>query len=258
MFRGFCSTHDANLFRPIETEDFKCTPEQLFLFFYRAICRELHVRHCIAKAHVTAEEIARMHPTIPRDNYEAAVGWLQTRSCEEAFRLHFFKSKVDATLLNAEFRRLKHYVITFKRQPSVLSAAAFSPTSDFEGRRLRLVRHPLLPYPIMTITTLPTLSGGVAILSWFDNGPAEFEQFCSSLETLPVDKLTSSLIRLLFEFCDNIAIAPVWWDALSSDSKNALLNHARSGTSSDRMNESCLTEDGLCYDDWEVEMRFRL
>jgi hypothetical protein len=246
------------LFRPIDTHDFKCTPEQLFLYSYRAICRELHVRHCTAKAHVTAGDIARLHPTTPKDRYEEPVGWQQTHFLVEAMKLYLCKFKMDATLLNAEFSRLKHYVIRFKRRPSVLSAAACTPTCDFAGRGFRLVSHPLLPYPIMTITTLPTLCGGVTILSWFDNGPAEFEQFCSSLDTVSADKLTSSLIRLLFEFCENIAIAPDWWDALRNDCKNTLLNHARSGIPPNRRNESCLTDDSLCYDDWEVEMRFRL
>jgi hypothetical protein len=66
VFRGFCAKHDDDLFRPIDAQDFQCTSEQLFLYFYRAICRELHVRHCTAKAHVTAEDIARLHPTTPK------------------------------------------------------------------------------------------------------------------------------------------------------------------------------------------------
>lgn len=258
VFRGFCSTHDADLFRPIETQDFQCTSEQLYLYFYRAICRELHVKHCIAKADITVEDIARLHPTMPKHIYEEPINWRRTHLTAEALKLHLFKVNIDNVLLNGEFRRLKHYVITFKRRPSVLSAAATAPTCDFAGKGFRLVSHPLLPYPIMTITTLPTLSGGVAILSWFDNGPVEFDQFCSSLEAVSASKITSSLIRFLFEFCANIAIAPDWWEALPIVHRNTLLKHARSGIPPNRMSESCLTDDGLCYDDWEVEMRFRL
>lgn len=258
VFRGFCSTHDSDLFRPIETQEFQCTPEQLFLYFYRAICRELHVKLCIAKAYVTVEDIARLHPMTPKHLYEELIGWQRAHLTAEALKLHLFKAKMDGVLLNREFRRLKHYVVTFKRRPSVLSAAATAPTCDFAGKGFRLVSQPLLPYPIMTITTLPTLSGGVAILSWFDNGPVEFAQFCSSLEAVSASKITSSLIRFLFEFCANIAIAPDWWEALPIVHRNTLLKHARSGIPPNRMSESCLTDDGLCYDDWEVEMRFRL
>lgn len=258
VFRGFCSHHDAELFRPIDTQDFKCSPEQLFLYFYRAICRELHIRHCMAKAHATPDDIARVHPGIPKHHYEESVRWQRTHFLVEALKLYQCKFKMDSALLNAEFRRLKHYIITFKRQPSVLSAAAFTPTCDFAGRGFRLVSHPLLSYHVMTITTLPTLSGGVVILSWFDNGPMEFELFCHSLSRVSADKLTSSVIRLLFEFCENIAIAPHWWDAVPGDCKNALMNRARSGIPPNRRTESCLTEDDLYYDDWEVEMRFRL
>jgi hypothetical protein len=42
-FEGFCSNHDAILFRPIETQIFDlANDEQLFLYAYRAIVRELH------------------------------------------------------------------------------------------------------------------------------------------------------------------------------------------------------------------------
>jgi hypothetical protein len=42
-FEGFCSTHDTNLFLPIDTEPFDVTDQQqLFLYAYRAVVRELH------------------------------------------------------------------------------------------------------------------------------------------------------------------------------------------------------------------------
>jgi len=258
VFRGFCSTHDAELFRPIDTQDFKGTAEQLFLYFYRAICRELHVRHCTARASVSPDDIARVHPDIPRHLYEEAIGEQRALFIREALKFHLCcKSLADAALSNAEFRRLKHYIITFKKPPSVLSAAATTPTCDFSGKGYRLVSHPLLPYPIMTVTVVLTSSGGVAIMSWFDTGPVEFDHFCSSLDAVPANKLTSAIIRFLFEFCENIAINPNWWDNLPADRKKSLLGHSRSGLTIQRT-KACLADDGIFYDDWWVERRFRL
>jgi hypothetical protein len=42
-FWGFCDKHDK-IFDPIEKEDLKCTPEQLFLFAYRAFINTAHVK----------------------------------------------------------------------------------------------------------------------------------------------------------------------------------------------------------------------
>jgi hypothetical protein len=258
VFRGFCSKHDEELFRPIDTQDFKGTAEQLFLYFYRAICRELHVRHCTAKASVGPDDIARVHPDIPKHLYEEPVGEQQARFIAEALKFHLCcKSLADAALSNAEFRRLKHYIITFKSPPSVLSAAATTPTCDFSGKGYRVVSDPLHPYPIMTVTAVPTSSGGVAIMSWFDTAPVEFDRFCSSLDAVPANKLTSAIIRFLFEFCENIAINPNWWDPLPAEHKESLLGHVRSGITIQRT-EACLADDGICYDDWQVERRFRL
>ena len=41
-FMGFCSTHDNSLFEIIENEEFSGSPEQSFLFAFRAICYELY------------------------------------------------------------------------------------------------------------------------------------------------------------------------------------------------------------------------
>lgn len=39
-FTGFCSHHDTELFRPLETEHFTTSKEQLFLLAYRALSKE--------------------------------------------------------------------------------------------------------------------------------------------------------------------------------------------------------------------------
>ena len=44
-FTGFCSLHDQQLFKPIDTELLLPTPEQVFLLHYRALCRELYVKN---------------------------------------------------------------------------------------------------------------------------------------------------------------------------------------------------------------------
>jgi hypothetical protein len=258
VFRGFCREHDADLFRLIDTGNFNCTPEQLFLYFYRSLCREVHVRHCCAKAAVTAEDVARLNPEVAKNSYENEVGAIGVHFVTEALRLYFVKLRADGIWLNREFRRLKHFVITFSSLPTVLSAAVAIPTCGFDGKGFSYVIHPTVPYPIMTVTTVPTFSGGALILSWFDNASAEIDRFCESFNAVSSVRLTSSVIRFLFEFCDNIAIAPAWWDSLSDDHRKTLLGHARGGTPPIRRSDSCLVDDGRCYGDWSLARRFRL
>lgn len=42
-FWGFCDKHDK-IFNPIEIDNFSCTPEQLFLFAYRAFVNTAHIK----------------------------------------------------------------------------------------------------------------------------------------------------------------------------------------------------------------------
>ena len=42
-FTGFCSLHDSEIFKPIDSNTFRPTdPEHLFLTAYRAVAKELH------------------------------------------------------------------------------------------------------------------------------------------------------------------------------------------------------------------------
>ncbi len=43
-FTGFCSWHDAEMFRVLETQPFTATKEQLFLLAYRALSKEIYAK----------------------------------------------------------------------------------------------------------------------------------------------------------------------------------------------------------------------
>ena len=43
-FSGFCAYHDAELFRPLETQPFVVSKEQLFLLAYRALSKEVYAK----------------------------------------------------------------------------------------------------------------------------------------------------------------------------------------------------------------------
>lgn len=46
-FRGFCRYHDNLVFRPIDTDHFRSSDEQAFLFAYRSILREVFAKECV-------------------------------------------------------------------------------------------------------------------------------------------------------------------------------------------------------------------
>jgi hypothetical protein len=49
-FTGFCSPHDAVLFKPIDQGGLTPTPEQALLLHYRSLCRELYVQRALARS----------------------------------------------------------------------------------------------------------------------------------------------------------------------------------------------------------------
>ena len=70
---------------------------------------------------------------------------------------------------------------------------------------------------------------------------------------IPHENKTTAIIQMCFEFFENIALNPVWWDTLDNYMKESLINrfynHLRS---TDQNKQNALLKSGFIYDDWEV------
>jgi hypothetical protein len=73
-FEGFCTAHDAALFVPIDTRPLEITDgEQLFLYAYRAVARELHtLMEATARTQILYQQ--RIEAGIDRGNEPEAAG----------------------------------------------------------------------------------------------------------------------------------------------------------------------------------------
>lgn len=124
-FEGFCSGHDSALFVPIDTKPFDATShEQLFLYAYRAVARELHA---LMEAAVKTQSIyqRRIEAGIDQGNQPELAGMVAIEHMMNAYFTYEYKTLLDQALGGKEFDILSHDIIRLTNQAPTIAASVF-------------------------------------------------------------------------------------------------------------------------------------
>jgi len=151
-----------------------------------------------------------------------------------------------------EFRRVQSYAAIFKKTPSILCAGFTNLLYDFNGLPCQNIFSAQKIYPAVSVSVFPTNPGGAVVFSWPDTAAKEPIQFCKSFDAIPSNRKTSAIVRMLFEYCGNIALSPEWWEALDNATKNMLMKRFYNGVHSEPRSADCPKDDGANLDDWQV------
>ena len=250
-FNGFCEKHDCELFKPIETEAYTASGKQHFSLFFRALAKEMHDKIQGIKSFPALEELQKIHPNSPIEVYRH-FDEFRLQAMVAAIKMLEFKSWLNSIYMADEFRRIQSYVATFKRTPSILCAGFANLLYDFNGMPCQNLFNAQKFYPAVSISVFPTNPGGAVVFSWPDIASKEPIQFCKSFDAIPSNRKTSAIIRMLFEYCGNIALSPEWWESLDDVTRNVLTRRFYNGLRSGPRSDDCLMDDGLNLDDWQV------
>jgi hypothetical protein len=225
-FPGLCSDHDAEIFRPVETESLgaECTDEQLFLLSYR---------------------------TLLKTAYEARASWEQNRSLltlvvdaddggsshapAASAALWSYLSTIwsDAIVSNyARLYRARQFVGAVqhlaRRESFMLPfaiAECFEPAFDREGRRRPLPPAGRIP-PFATLSVVPERGGSVVALSYAAEQEADLSHVLEPLRG-PKDsqEFVDRVWELALRYCgDNIVLSPQHWNVVPERKKRRILD----------------------------------
>ncbi len=88
------------------------------------------------------------------------------------------------------------------------------PVFDFDGARLQDLYDLATLSEHVTFSLIATDIGGAAVFAWLGSSAAAGRLVRSLYKTGDGD-LVQSLVRLCFEFFENVSFSPTWWDALN-------------------------------------------
>lgn len=251
-FTGFCKYHDATTFDDIENYPFTGKPNQIFLLAYRALIREVFMKHNQHNLTKLLKDFDRgLNPTVQRE-FQEFLTFYSYGTLLGARTLNRQKSIYDSALLNNDYLSLKYFVIFISNNPEFVCSGASILEQDFNGNNFNQLGRSDIDQDIITFSIIPIDVGGVIIFATLDSGK-DISEFFSSLESLSYSAIPNAITRYAFEFYENVYISPIWWDSLSDEKKKGLVSRAASAVRPDEVRvTNRLTDDGIDYIKWNI------
>ncbi|EHP87181.1 hypothetical protein GeomeDRAFT_1520 [Geobacter metallireducens RCH3] len=218
-FLGFCKKHDNELFAPIDNSLLLPTNEQVFLYAYRSICREVFVKDNALNL------ITHKINDIPANNFLRGHLEAFKAGTEIGFKnLKRHKSNYDDSLRKSAFNDIKHALFTFKGAPPIAFSGLFYPDYDFKGTQLQYLADHRNDFDLITFCSAPMAKGWGFLFAWHHTSSQICNRFLSSLfeEMSTGSRVADMLFRLVISACENHAISPIWWEQLPKDHKEEI------------------------------------
>ncbi len=251
-FTGFCNYHDTKTFEPVENRPIVGSLDQIFLLSYRALCRELFMKRARVDHLKLAREFDKGASFSKQLWWQNLVSIWERGEASSLKHLENYKQRYDLALVTEDFSDLQYYVVNISDVPDFVCSGCVLPDFDFQGEILQKLTNldetPLL----ITSSIVVTNTGGAVIFSWIGSNPPG-EKLMKTLDELSDKAICQAIVRFGFEYVENIFMSPLWWEALSSDTKQALMLRQISEIRPDFPRKSnCLLDDGMKNVNWKV------
>ena len=224
-FLGFCKKHDNELFEPIDNLPLLPTDEQVFLYAYRSLCRELFVKEN------SFDLVASQLKGITEEGVLKDL-WLDTRNGIEfgLKNLRIHKRNYDVSLKEKRYSDINYVLFISRQKPFIAFSGLFYPEFDFMGRKLQDLGNNQGKLDLITFCTAPVTTGWGVLFAWNRLSSKVCVEFMKSLATMLYEgeRLGNLILRLVFSNCENHAISPRWWESLSANAKEEITKRVTS------------------------------
>ena len=250
-FLGFCKKHDNELFEPIDNFPLIPTDQQVILYGYRSLCRELFVKE--NALNLFENQLHQM-----QDSYavKELFQGLKTGTLFGLDNLREHKLIYDNSLREKSYFDINYVLFISKQKPFIAFSGLFYPHFDFTGQQLQDLGDLENKLDLITICTAPVNSGWGVLFSWHDSSSKVCNKFIQSLATIihEGNNLGDFIFRMAISNCENLAIAPTWWEKLPVCQKEQITARATLMADTFSMiNPKYLTEGLEGIASWEFE-----
>jgi len=251
-FLGFCKRHDNELFEPIDNYPLIPTDQQVLLYAYRSLCRELFVKEN------TFELISNQLKN--NINNKAIYNLFLAYKKGTSFgldNLKRHKEKFDRSLNENSYFNIRYVIFISKQKPIIAFSGLFYPDFDFMGRRLQNLGGHNSEMQLLSFCSAPMDNGWAFLFAWHESSSTVCVEFMKSLATVihgDINSLGDCLFRLVLTNCENLAISPKWWEDLTEDVKQKIIDRANlTGTIFTVPDQLYLTEGLEGISNWKFE-----
>ncbi len=221
-FTGFCQKHDSETFKAIESHPFAVNQETMFLFAYRALCREVFAKR-------------RQSDSLPiLEDLDQGLDKLSQRLLHEYHELHSLgvkvglkeiekiKSEYDAVLLNKDYSNVKFYVVRIRETAELMCSGIAYPDFDFDGNKLQDLTDLSARLEAITFSIITAHVGSLVIFSWLQAGNGPAHKLIESLSRMTRTDLPHAVTRFVISCSENVYFSPLWWESLKEDEREKI------------------------------------
>lgn len=216
-FSGFCSEHDAEIFRSIDTKAFCLTDhEHLFLVAYRAVARELHaVIEGAVKIQSGYEK--RVELCLDSGDEPGPAGMLAVEHMIKAHQTYLYKHRFDNAYVSKQYDRIVHDVINIGHEEATVAVCSLfsidGVTRDDDWVRVALNVLPL------------NRKESVAVFSYLPEDAALAHSSLGLILTADGYYQKYLLSKLILNNCENFVVSPAYCDKWSTEKRVAVTDY---------------------------------
>lgn len=220
-FAGFCKHHDNSLFVPIDNTPLGPAKDQIALYAYRCLCRELFVKENA----VRLLERMKAHPDVEPHTKSFLKSSLKGHALGLDGLVHH-KRHYDEALCNGRYEEFEFTYFTSTSRCSLQLSGLLYPDFDFLGQRLQNLGDWSSPLDLITFFTAPTGEGWAFGFGWHTSSSRSCIPFIQSLAVRAAEgeKIQDALLRFSFSCCENHAFRISWWDKLPEVAKRTIVD----------------------------------
>ena len=253
-FKGFCSTHDNQLFSCIEDRPFSGTEEQCFALMYRSIAKELYAKE---GSLLSSEQLLRNGDKGKQQFDQMAIQSFATNNelglKTSITELLEFKVRLDDQMLGKITNSMSHLIIESLTPIPVAVSSMCAPITDFECKIIQDLGDLNVVAEPVVFNSFSSDGKGYVVFSWLKESSVIIG-FINSLLALGKEDLFSGLIRFFFGVAENTFISPIWWDGLEISHRNKIENLIMSGVNPFEFEPTkLLINDGIEFSGWNIE-----
>lgn len=222
-FMGFCQIHDNELFELIDNNFLIPTDQQVLLYAYRSLCREVFVSE---NALTLVNE--QLEKKITNFANKKLLSFFKKGKDFGFNNLIRHKMLYDESLGNKSFSDIKYVILNINQKPIIAFSGVFYPDYDFLGNQLQNLGNHKIDLELMTFCSAPTEKGWAFIFAWHETSSKICKHFMRSLATITYKTnydYSDHLFRLAI-MTENHAISPKWWDGLEENVKQKITERA--------------------------------
>jgi hypothetical protein len=246
--------HDAELFRPIETQPLRETLEHAFILHYRAVCREFFSARCtLASIAPLKERVSRWPDASKQQLVDSFLRQWEQIVSHNVPRLTAEKQHLDNMFQRADYSNLGCLLIRFESSPEIVCSGLFTPEYDVNETRVQVLAERTERGEFFDTIALSVLStgdkSGAAVFTWL-NPLGGSSQFARTLEETKNLDVSNAIVRLIFQHIENAFFAPLWWNNLPNASRLRLMLTFASRAFNRELRPAEVVHDHLSYGEW--------